>query len=197
MLMTGKNQHAWILRIEQGDRMKERLIVLSSILTAIFAILMGCSTQPVTKKETTPLAASSTVTTESETSTANIALAHPEIPRITSRELKALMDKKTKIAIVDTRGIGAWEAEHIPGSCCIPPADPSIDADTRRDQVGAFAPDTLIVTYCDCEDDSGSASLALELLDLRYAKNMVKILRGGLIDWKKMGYSVASGYPNK
>ena len=123
--------------------------MLSSILSAISSILIGCSTPSVTTKETTPLATSSTVTTKSPTSTTEIALAHPEIPRITCQELKTFMDKKTQITIVDSRSIGAWESEHIPGSCCIPPADPSVDEDTRRDQVAAFAPDKLIVLYCD------------------------------------------------
>ena len=142
--------------------MKERVLVLGLMLLAIFAISIGCSTgsksvisndsqspatQAVSTKKGSQLAASPT--SKSQGATTEIALAHPEIARITCQELKRLMDKKAKITIVDARSIGAWESEHIPGSCCIPPADSSVDQDTRRDQVTAFPPDTLIVLYCD------------------------------------------------
>jgi hypothetical protein len=147
---------------EKGGTMKKRWFVLGLIL-AIFAISIGCSreskpvrssdsqsqtTPATTTKKTNELGASSTAASKTGVSAAEI-IARPEIPRVTCRELKKLMDMKAKIAIVDARSMGAWESEHIPGSFCIPPAESSVDPDTRRDQIMAFAPNTLIVIYCD------------------------------------------------
>jgi rhodanese-related sulfurtransferase len=154
------------------------------------------STPAATTEKVNELGSSSKAANKSGVSTTGI-IAHPEIPRITCQELKGLMDREAKIAIADARSTSAWESEHIPGSFCIPPTESSVDPDTRRDQIMAFAPNTLIVLYCDWADDGDAASLAVELLDLRYDKNLVKVLRGGFTDWKKLSYSVAKGYPGK
>jgi rhodanese-related sulfurtransferase len=74
-------------------------------------------------------------------------LAHPEVERISSEELKQLIDEDVDIVIVDSRDGLSYEYGHIEGAINIyydPTGDPAIRAMT----LVALPADKLIVLYC-------------------------------------------------
>lgn len=76
-----------------------------------------------------------------------VVLAHPEVPRITAKELKKLIDEKADIVIVDTRDSLSYETGHIPGAINIY-YDPNGDPMTREMTLVALPANKLIVFYC-------------------------------------------------
>jgi rhodanese-related sulfurtransferase len=48
--------------------------------------------------------------------------------------------------------------------------------------------DKMIVVYCLCEEGVDSAKLALELKQLGYSDDHIRILEGGLVLWDEHGY---------
>lgn len=71
-----------------------------------------------------------------------------EVPRITCEELKQLIDKGEKLVVVDTRGSGSYDTEHIKGAINIS-YDPSGDPMEREMTLTALPMDKLTVLYCD------------------------------------------------
>lgn len=101
------------------------------------------------------------------------------IPRISVEELKAMIEQRKPITIVDVRG-GDYEssATRIKGALRIPPAEIA----TRWKDV---PPDKPIVTYCACATDGGAVNAARTLIEHGY-KN-VRALKGGWNAWNDAG----------
>ena len=110
-----------------------------------------------------------------------------DAPRITSEELKLLKDQGNKVVLIDTRNNIAYNAEHIQGAINIY-YDPSGYSMERELMLSSLPGDAVLVPYCDCEGDHTSAIIALELLDLRYDADKVKVLKDGILRWKELGY---------
>lgn len=110
-----------------------------------------------------------------------------EVPRITCEALKQLIDKGEKVVIIDTRKNSAYNAEHIEGAVNIY-YNPAGDPVEREMILSALPGDKLLVFYCDCIDDSESALMALEMMNLGYDVNKVRALGGGFLRWKELGY---------
>jgi rhodanese-related sulfurtransferase len=111
----------------------------------------------------------------------------PDIPRVTTEQLKQMIDKGESVVVIDTRDSGSYEAGHIKGAINIyynPTADPT----ERQMMLIALPMDKLIVTYCDCTDDANSAKLADEIYKLGYDRDKVKILSGGSLRWVEQKY---------
>lgn len=72
---------------------------------------------------------------------------HPELPRITAKELKELIDKEDDFILVDSRDSGSYSKEHIKGAINIH-FDPAGDPMTRKMTLMAIPMDRLIVVYC-------------------------------------------------
>ncbi len=111
----------------------------------------------------------------------------PHLPRITVEELKQLIDKGEDLVIVDTRDSQSYAAGHIKGAVNIY-YDATADPMDRQMMLIALPMDKLIVTYCDCTDDSSSAHVAQELYNLGYDRDKIKILSGGSLRWAEMKY---------
>ena len=77
-----------------------------------------------------------------------INVVHPEVPRITPKELKQLMDEKGEYVLVDTRDSYSYNHGHINGAVNIY-NDPQGDPFTRRMMLNALPRDKLIILYCD------------------------------------------------
>ena len=118
-------------------------------------------------------------------------IAHPELQRITAKELKQLMETNNGYIIIDTRDSGSYSSEHIKGAINIH-YDPSGDPMSRKMTLMAVPMDRLLILYCDCEDDSNSAALAMELYDLGVDMDMLKILSRGTLSWKEAGYPLVT-----
>lgn len=110
-----------------------------------------------------------------------------EVPRITCEELKQLIDKEEDAVIIDTRNRGIYADEHIKGAVNIH-YNPSQFQMESEMILSALPWDKLLVFYCDCTDDSDSALMALNLINLGYEPDNVRALSGGWLRWKELGY---------
>jgi rhodanese-related sulfurtransferase len=114
-------------------------------------------------------------------------LAHPEISRMTAKELVRLLKKKADIVILDTQPPDGYEMWHIPSAiniAYISTADPM----DRQLMLMALPSDKQIVIYCLCEEGADSAQMALELKQLGYSEQNIKVLEGGLVLWDAAGH---------
>jgi rhodanese-related sulfurtransferase len=110
-----------------------------------------------------------------------------EVPRITCEELKQLIDKGEDKVIIDTRNRGSYTTEHIKGAVNIHYSPSQFQMESEM-ILSALPWNMLLVFYCDCTDDSESALMALDLINLGYEANNVRALSGGWLRWKELGY---------
>ena len=118
------------------------------------------------------------------------------MPRITCEELKQLIDNGEKVVIIDTRKNSGYNAEHIKEAVNIY-YNPAGDPVEREMTLAALPLDTLLVFYCDCIDDSESAIIALELMNIGYDVDKVKALSGGFLRWLELGYPTENSEKQK
>ena len=116
-----------------------------------------------------------------------VKLAYPELPRMPAKELVQLLKKKAEIIIVDTQSADGYEMWHIPSAINIT-YDSTADPMNRQLMLTALPMDKQIVIYCLCEEGTDSAKMALELRQLGYSNENVKVLEGGLVLWDEKGY---------
>jgi len=111
------------------------------------------------------------------------AAAQSKAPRISIQELKAMMDKKTPVTIIDVQPKNIYAEGHIKGAISLP-ASKKI----ALEDVWSLPSDQLIVTYCDCgPGEADSADVAAQLFQFGY--DNVKVLGDPSIrGWKKAGY---------
>jgi rhodanese-related sulfurtransferase len=113
-------------------------------------------------------------------------LTHPEVPRIPAAELVRLLEKKADIVLVDTQSADGYEMWHIPSAINIPYVSTE-DPTNRQLMLMGLPMEKLIVIYCLCEEGTDSARMALELRQLGYGLENIKVLEGGLIQWDEKG----------
>lgn len=111
------------------------------------------------------------------------------IKNITPDELKAWIDQKKKIVVLDNRPADEFEKEHIPGAVRLN-SDDLLENSKLAEQAG-LKKDDVIAGYCNGVKCWRSPAVSVMLVDLGY-KN-VYWLRGGLPDWIKKGYPTAEG----
>jgi len=75
-------------------------------------------------------------------------VAHPEMPRITAKELKQMMDEKGEYVLVDTRDSYSYDHGHIEGAINIH-YDPQGDPFPRAIMLRALPRDKVIIFYGD------------------------------------------------
>jgi rhodanese-related sulfurtransferase len=112
------------------------------------------------------------------------AAAQSDMPRISIKELKDLMDRKTPITIIDVQPKTLYDEGHIKGAISLP-ASKRI----ALEDVWDLPSERLIVTYCDCgPGEADSADAAAQLFLFGYD---VKVLSDPAIKgWKAAGYPV-------
>lgn len=118
---------------------------------------------------------------------AKVKLAYPEIARMSAKELVQLLKKKADIVIVDTQSTDGYEMWHLPSAINIT-YDSTANPTDRQLMLMALPTDKPIVIYCLCEEGTDSAKMALELRQLGYSNENVKVLEGGLVLWDGKGY---------
>jgi rhodanese-related sulfurtransferase len=116
-----------------------------------------------------------------------VKFAHPEIPRMPAKELVQLLKNKADIIVVDTQAPDGYEMWHIPSAVNIPYISTE-DPTNRQLMLFALPMEKQVVIYCLCEEGTDSARMALELIQLGYSKEKVKVLEGGLVLWDEKGY---------
>ena len=110
-----------------------------------------------------------------------------EVPRITCEELKQMIDKGESVVIIDVRKNNLYSADHIKGAVNIY-YHPTGDRMEREIILSALPVEKLLLFYCDCIDDSESAIVALEMMNLGYDVDNVRALEGGYLRWKELDY---------
>jgi rhodanese-related sulfurtransferase len=150
------------------------LFSLSALL--IFAV---CSASPGTS-----LAGAET---QEAAAPAKIKTIHPEVLRIHASEVKDLLAKKADIVVVDVNSKDFFDSWHIPSAINIP-YNSMDNAAKRAIKLKKIPVGKLIVLYCLCEEGVDSSEEALELRRLGHARDKVKVLEGGLIQWDAKGY---------
>jgi rhodanese-related sulfurtransferase len=118
---------------------------------------------------------------------------HPEIPRITSEELKLQMDSGADLIIIDTRSENEFNMGHLAGAINIlfVPATPE-SIEIMDQQLATLPDDKLKIFYCDCPLDQTSAGLAQRLIDKGYKVENIKVLWKGIFRWLELGYPVTT-----
>lgn len=101
-----------------------------------------------------------------------------------SWDLKAALESKENIVVIDTRSSQAYQKEHIPGAINIPHRTMTHETTRHIDQ------SALLVTYCDGIGCNASTKGALNLARLGFR---VKELMGGLDWWKRDGHNTNCG----
>lgn len=106
-----------------------------------------------------------------------------DVPRITIQELKEMMDKGTKVTIIDTQPRAIYAMGHIKGAISLP-----WKSQIALEDVWSLANDVLVVTYCDCgPGETDSADMAAQLIRMGF--DNVKALKDPSIrGWKEAGY---------
>ena len=106
-----------------------------------------------------------------------------EIPRISIKELKAMMDKGTPVTIIDVQPKVVYAEGHIKGAVSLP-----YKSQLELEDVWSLPEDRLIVTYCDCgPGEADSDYMASQLI--KYGYDNVKVLKDPSIrGWKEAGY---------
>jgi rhodanese-related sulfurtransferase len=106
-----------------------------------------------------------------------------DVPRITIQELKEMMDKGTKVTIIDTQPRAIYAMGHIKGAVSLP-----WKSQIALEDVWSLASDIPVVTYCDCgPGETDSADMAAQLIRMGF--DNVKALKDPSIrGWKEAGY---------
>jgi rhodanese-related sulfurtransferase len=158
------------------SHMRIALILLNAMIVAVLSNMTVGST-PAQRATSSEKAAKS----------ADVKIAHPEVPRIAALEVRQLIAKKADIVIIDTQPPENYQMWHIPTAVNIPYISTANPMD-REMMLVALPMDKLIVIYCLCEEGTDSARMALELNRLGYDHDKVKVLEGGLIKWDEAGH---------
>jgi rhodanese-related sulfurtransferase len=114
-------------------------------------------------------------------------IAHPEIPRMPAAELVQLLKKKADIVILDVQSPDDYAMWHIPSAINVPYISTE-DPTARQLMLMNLPTEKLIVVYCLCEEGADSAKIAIELKQLGYNKENIKVLEGGLVKWDESGH---------
>jgi rhodanese-related sulfurtransferase len=102
-----------------------------------------------------------------------------------------MLDQKAKVVLVDTRDSLTYDDGHIDGAVNIF-YDPTVDPRQRENLLGALPANTLLVLYCECNNEEDSAPMVVELWNLGYDHDKVKALKGGSIRWRQLKYGFVS-----
>ncbi len=105
-----------------------------------------------------------------------------EIPRITPEELKKMIESKAEIVVVDNQPKGEYNKVHILGAVNLPWA-------MEVEGPSGLPRDKLLILYCGCAHEEDSSSVANQLIE-NFGYEKIKLLKGGLSEWMKLGYPI-------
>ena len=111
--------------------------------------------------------------------------AKDNIPRISVEELKRQMDEGADMVVVDTLYPYWYRKGHIKGAINFPWAE------VLREPT-VLPRNKLLVLYCDCPCEETSADVGEQLVRDWGYKN-IKVLKGGWVEWVKLGYPTEKG----
>ena len=104
-----------------------------------------------------------------------------QIKEVSAQELKAKLDAKEAVTVLDVREPYEWQAAFIPTSSNMPRGILEFKIDQK-----IADPNTPIIVYCRTGDRGTLATKALQDLGYKSVTN----LSGGIKGWMEAGYSV-------
>ena len=147
-----------------------------AFMLGILFLLNACASAPITPPSSGKRSAAHG---------ASICEAKDNIPRVSVEELKRQMDEGADMVVVDTLYPYWYRKGHIKGAINFPWAE------TLREPT-VLPRDKLLVFYCDCACEETSADVAEQLARDWGYKN-IKVLKGGWVEWVKLGYPTEKG----
>lgn len=113
------------------------------------------------------------------------AAAREEVPRISIKKLKDMIDKEVEVAIIDVQPKAIYKKGHIKGAVSIPWKSQLVLED-----VWSIPGGVPIVIYCACgPGESDSADVARQLIKMGYSDVMV-LEHPAIEGWKAAGYQM-------
>jgi len=110
-----------------------------------------------------------------------LAKARQELTKATAEDVKASMDKKEKMVILDIRGVDEYEAGHIAGAINVPRG-------LLEFKVWKAIPDQNMKIYVHCRTGARATFATKRLLDLGYKNALWTPLH--YAKWVKAGYPI-------
>lgn len=101
------------------------------------------------------------------------------LARISTAELKRLIDRGEAPVVVDVRTRASYQTRHIPGAL-------RITFDEIDNRLASLPREGEIVVYCTCPDEVSAARVARALMDRGFTR--VRPLEGGLNAWVTAGH---------
>ena len=120
--------------------------------------------------------------------TRNIQIERDSVEKVTTIELRAMIDDDADFVMINVLGVGYYEAARIPGSYNVPFNDPDFE-NTVQELVGSN--NRSVIVYSAGPDDDESAAAAEKLKSAGFSD--VADFEGGLLEWQSLGYAVESG----
>ena len=105
-----------------------------------------------------------------------------EVQRIKPEDLRKLIESKSDIVVVDTQPESAYDMGHIPGAVNFPWA-------SQVKTPSNLPRNKLLVLYCACSHEEDSSDVAEQLIK-KFGYRQVKVLEGGWLRWKELGYPI-------
>lgn len=124
-------------------------------------------------------------TKETPDVTGNVPTSAEEVQRIKPEMLKALIEGKADIVIVDNQPAEAYEMEHVRGAINLP-------WDTKIKNPSAVSKNKLAVLYCGCAHEEDASDVAMQLITA-YGYKQIMLLEGGWDRWTQLGYPTEKG----
>jgi len=108
-----------------------------------------------------------------------------EIPRISIKELKNMMDQEAEVIIIDVQPKAVYDKGHIKGAVSIP-----WKSQLLLEDVWSIPGGVPVVIYCACgPGESDSADIGRQLMKMGYSDVMV-LQHPAIEGWKDSGYPV-------
>ncbi|HEY4242038.1 MAG TPA: c-type cytochrome [Kofleriaceae bacterium] len=102
---------------------------------------------------------------------------------VPAAQVKAALDAKQRVVIIDARPPSEWRQQHIPGAVSIPYHDMKRLSDIPKDG-------TWVIAYCACPHHL-SGIVVDQLRALGYTHSA--ILDEGILEWQRRGYPIVLG----
>jgi rhodanese-related sulfurtransferase len=177
--------------------MKKTVIpLLLSVMFFGVLFLAGCSSKSSTTPAVPPTQITSSATEEipSPEELKKWNYTAPEIPRVSSEELKQMIDRGDSLVLLDVRGQSSFKVAHIPGAMNIPlyPEAPLTQDMVNMSLLG-LPRDKLVVLYCGCPGDEESGEMAQNILKMNseFDPGNIKVLWKGYLRWRELDYPTA------
>lgn len=156
---------------------------------ALAVMVTGCAPAPAASTTAAPAAGVTASAKPQGMPTPTMQAKKPtkeeEIQKIKPEELKALIDGKADLVVVDNQPKGAYDQGHVPGAINFPWAMEITD-------VSGLPKDKLLVLYCACQHEEDSTFVAMQLIT-KFGFEKVMLLDGGWNRWVELNLPVEKG----